>query len=81
MTNVTGIKIEDFTKATTTCEAIEIDAGAVSPTATKQNIVFVGGDWNTGHLQLGTAHIWYDGTNIRGKTSAPTSSGDGTAIV
>ncbi len=45
------------------------------------NVYFTGGNWNTGHVQLGSAHIWFDGTNIRAKTSAPTSATDGTILV
>ena len=36
-----------------------------------------GGNWNTGHFQLDQAHIWFDGTDLRGKNSAPASASDG----
>lgn len=40
-----------------------------------------GGGWNTGHLLLGSYHIWVDSTgDLRIKSSAPTSDTDGTVI-
>lgn len=40
-----------------------------------------GGGWNSGHLQLGTYHLWVDGSGrLRIKDGAPTSSTDGTVV-
>jgi len=40
-----------------------------------------GGGWNNGHLQLGTYHLWVDGSGrLRIKDGAPTSSTDGTVV-
>ena len=39
------------------------------------------GAWNTGHLVLGTSHLWLDGTGrLRIKAGAPTSATDGTVV-
>lgn len=49
--------------------------------ATKGNVRMAGGDWDTGHLQLNIGHIWYDGSTLRGKASAPTGATDGVDIL
>ena len=49
--------------------------------ATEGNLNFEGGTWNNGHIQLGAAHIWFDGTTLYGKVSAPTGATDGTDLM
>jgi hypothetical protein len=63
-------------------QAIRIDDQSAwgGNSATKGNIVMEGGNWDSGHIQLGTAHIWFDGTHLYAKNSAPTSSTDGTIL-
>ena len=79
-----GVWIDDLTEigATTESDAIYIASGVGNPAATSQNIRFVGGDWDSGHVQLGAAHLWFDPSGtLRGKTTAPTSTSDGTDIL
>ena len=39
------------------------------------------GAWNSGHLVLGTSHLWIDGTGrLRVKAGAPTGATDGTVV-
>jgi hypothetical protein len=63
-----AIYVPDFTNRThlTECDIMRIEAqDGANKGATKGNIVFEGGDWNTGHLQLGAAHIWSSGSIVR----------------
>jgi hypothetical protein len=40
-----------------------------------------GGAWNTGHLQLGNYHVWFDATGVmRRKDGAPSSDTDGDVV-
>ena len=84
-TNAFGIHIIDMMNgqdASTISDTIHIEAqDGTHKGATKGNIRMAGGDWDTGHIQLGAAHIWFNGTNILGKVSAPTNGTDGTTIV
>ena len=85
VTNMYGVRIPDLNQdniQATIYDAIKIASQtADGSVATDGNLNFYGGAWNTGHIQLGAAHIWFDGTNILGKVSAPTSASDGTVIV
>lgn len=82
ITDWDGIYIEDQTNSVpTNVSAIRIASQTTSGGAAYGNIKMVGGNWNTGHIQLGSGHIWYDGTDLRGKNSAPTSASDGGEIV
>jgi hypothetical protein len=38
------------------------------------------GSWNTGHLVIGTFHIWVNGGVLRGKNGAPISATDGSQL-
>lgn len=77
-----GLSIQDQTHAQLgTAAALLVHAQTTSSAATKGNIEMKGADWNTGHIQLKTGHMWFDGTYLRGKNSAPSSSGDGGRIV
>jgi hypothetical protein len=45
------------------------------------NMTIPNGTWDTGHLILGSYHIWVDATgDLRIKSSAPTSDTDGTIV-
>ena len=44
--------------------------------AGKWNMYWEGGDWNTGHFQVGAAHWWVTGGVTRFKTAVPTSATD-----
>lgn len=50
---------------------------------TKGNVAMAGGGFDDGHLSLENGHLWYDKTNgrFRAKAGAPTSEGDGAAVV
>ena len=65
----------------TVADSIRINEVTWMPGATRGNVRFVGGNWNTGHLQLEFGHAWNDATNnvIRFKGSAPASETDGFA--
>jgi hypothetical protein len=78
-----GIHIGNSVWDATDGQAIRIDDQSSwgGNAADKGNISMEGGNWDSGHIQLGTAHIWFDGTHIRGKVSAPTSASDGSIIV
>ncbi len=39
------------------------------------------GNFDDGHLKIGAAHIWFDGSTLFGKISAPSSATDGTNIL
>lgn len=80
ITDLVGINIGDLGALATAGSAIRISAQSGAQT----NIDMEGGNWNTGHFELGDTHIWNDETNdeIRIKDgSAPTSETDGAAIV
>jgi hypothetical protein len=85
ITNYAGVLIEDMNNGAVTAtnaDSIRIAAQtADGSVGTDGNINMLGGDWDDGHIQLGAAHIWYDGTNLRAKLSVPTSAGDGTILL
>ena len=78
--NLAGLEIGDLKSYGTPTDAINIAAQTLG-SATNGNIRMLGGNWNTGHVQLGAAHIWFDGTTLYGKVSAPTGSTDGTSLL
>ncbi len=49
----------------------------------KGNLLMLGGGFDDGHLALGAGHLWYDaGAGLfRAKAGAPSSAGDGKAVV
>jgi hypothetical protein len=79
ITNWHGIHILDNTSTTIFTggdyDSILIDSVARS-SATQGNIRFGGGDFDTGHLQLNTGHIWATSGDLRFKDSAPVSATD-----
>jgi hypothetical protein len=83
LTNGYGIYIVDLTNmqaATTLLDVMHVEAqNGTAAGATKGNIRFAGGDYNTGHVQFENGHVWNDPTNnaIRLYGTTPTASTDG----
>jgi len=81
ISSLTGLLIEDMGVSSTSStqpgdgHAIKVDSQSFS-SATKGNVYLAGGDWNTGHLQLNTGHVWATSGVLRFSASAPTSATD-----
>ena len=79
-----GIDMPDCTQTnfygTVEHDAIKIAEGARKTGALQQNVRFVGGNWDTGHLQIGNTHIWSNGSTLYGKVGAPVSATDGSDL-
>jgi len=60
--------------------AIRIVSQNDSGGASKGNLHFDGGNWDTGHIVMNGIHLWSNGTNLYWKTSAPTTATDGTVV-
>jgi len=64
--NAYGVRIPDMTDVgdggpSTKAVAIQIDAQSANGSATYGNLLFVGGDFNDGHIQLGDdGHVWVE---------------------
>jgi hypothetical protein len=86
-TNAYAFYADDQTNETLTiADVFHIEPQvSASQGATMGNIRFEaiggGGNWNTGHIQLGNDHIWSDGSTIYGKIGAPTGATDGTDLM
>jgi hypothetical protein len=77
VTNYAAIHVKNQNSGTqTNADSILVDSQNYS-SASKGNFRLAGGDWNTGHAQIGAAHVWAgsDGS-VRIKTSTPTSATD-----
>lgn len=79
VTNQIGMQIDNLGGYGST-DAILIGS-QTADAATEANLRFAGGAWNTGHVQLGAAHVWSDGSTLYGKASAPTGATDGTDLL
>jgi len=79
ITTYYGLRIGDQSDVSiATNQAIEIDTqDGANQAAGKGNIHMAGGAFNTGHVQCGASHLWFDGTNLLVKVSAPASASDG----
>jgi len=80
ITNMRGLHLIDMTLFnSTTADAIRIDSQSNNGGAGLGNINMLGGNWNTGHIQLKDGHIWFDDTDnvVKMKGSAPTGESDG----
>jgi len=78
--NVNGFYISDLEgRGSTTNRAIYV-ASQSGADADKGNIEMAGGAWNTGHLVVGTVHIWQNGTDLRMSVGEPTGATDGAII-
>ena len=86
VTNYYGIRIPDLNQdnyQATVCDAIKIaDQTPDGASALDGNINFYGGDWDAGHLQLNTTHVWEDHTNtlFRFMNSAPAATTNGVGL-
>lgn len=88
VTNVAGVRVEDqvcstSNRGTSSCDAVRIDSQTTTSSATG-NLRFLGGNYNTGHIQAGDDHLWVDATNDipRYKADgAPASETDGRSLV
>lgn len=76
ITNWAGLYIRDQKNAATNTAAIVIDAQTTNSDGTDNNIWMKGGDWDRGHLQLNTGHIFDAGSELLFKSAAPTSDTD-----
>jgi|GEM_PF-5722333 len=75
LTTLRGLYVEDLGSAASSLDAILVDSQSAA-SATKGNLRLAGGDWNTGHLQLNTGHVWATGGVLRFSSSAPASATD-----
>lgn len=76
-TNLRGLAIPDLTTPNpTNCDAVRVASQTSNGAALKGNVNCVGGDWNTGHLQLGDAHIWASSGVLRFAGEEPGSATD-----
>lgn len=58
--------------------AILVAAQSTGGSGSRGNVTLAGGNWNDGHLALGTRHLWIDGAgSLRMKNGAPVSDADG----
>jgi len=76
-----GVFVEDQRAIGTLSQGFWLAAQSLVSSAITGNYYAEGGNWNTGHWQLGNAHIWFDGTTLYGKISAPTGATDGTDLL
>lgn len=75
-----GIEINDQKGYGTSNAAIRI-ASQTGTDADKGNVHFVGGNFQSGHVRLGSAHIWSNGTTLYGRQGKPISATDGTDLL
>jgi len=80
--NLYGLYIEDqLGYGATNSSAIGIATQSGGADATENNVDMQGGNWNTGHIMLGNAHLWFDGTTLYGNVTTPTGATDGTSLL
>jgi hypothetical protein len=83
--NVYGLLLPDLmgSVGSASREIARIEAQTGQIDGSRSNFRFYGGDWNTGHLRLGSGHFWYDDINNRFRVSegAPTFAAGGRTVV
>jgi hypothetical protein len=74
-----GIWIDDR-QSTVPGSALRIESQS-SGAGDEGNLLFEGGGWGDGHVQLGNAHLWSSTSGLlRASTSVPTSDGSGKPV-
>lgn len=76
--NIYSVHIGDMTYAASSNYAMYIQRGDdTNAGAQRQNVYFQGGEWNSGHLQLNSGHVYADdGGEVLLKDGAPASASD-----
>jgi hypothetical protein len=76
-----GLEIDDFGSIGAWGHAILVRTQTGG--SLRGNIQMAGGGWNSGHLGLGAAHLWYDptGQRLRVSTVTPNAATAGNAVV
>ena len=76
-TDIRGLHVCDIgVTATDSCDSILVDEQDDGFDGLSGNIRMAGGDWNTGHLQLGQAHIWATSGDLRFSRTEPSAATD-----
>jgi hypothetical protein len=76
--NVAGIKILDLGEQGSNTDATIMVDSQTGGSGNKGHIRMMGGDATTGHLLLGSGHLWYDTTNSVYRTSTTAEGADNT---
>jgi len=75
--HVRGLHVGDIGQyARDSCDSILVDAQDDGFDGLSGNIRMAGGDWNTGHLQLGQAHVWATSGDLRFSRTEPYNATD-----
>jgi hypothetical protein len=76
---VNAVHIENLSGLGTNNAAILVDPQS-GASATKGNVEMAGGDWNDGHLVIGSVHVWDDSGTLRFSNTAPSGPAGGAAF-